>query len=46
MQRTVSYRGSEIYIELRPTSKDMFEPWVRVEGATRDAGTAAVGTLI
>lgn len=46
MQRTVSYRGLEIYIELRSTSKDMFEPWLRIDGATRDAGTAAFGTLI
>ncbi|MFM0572468.1 hypothetical protein PQQ88_29600 [Paraburkholderia caledonica] len=38
MQRTVSYRGLEIYMELRPTSKDMFEPWLRIDGATRNAG--------
>jgi hypothetical protein len=46
MQRTVSYRGFEIYIELRPTSKDMFEPWLRIDGATRDSGAAALGILI
>ncbi|WCM18738.1 hypothetical protein NDK50_14990 [Paraburkholderia bryophila] len=46
MQRTLNYRGLDIYIELRPTSKDMFEPWLRIDGATRDAGTAAFGTLI
>ena len=46
MQRTVSYRGPEIYIEPRSTSKDMFEPWLRIDGAARDAGTAASGTLI
>jgi hypothetical protein len=46
MQRTVSYRGFEIYIELRPTSKDMLEPWFRIDGATRDPGAAAFGTLI
>ncbi len=40
MQRTVSYRGLEIYMELRPTSKDMFEPWLP------QCGTAAFGTLI
>jgi hypothetical protein len=46
MQRTVSYRGLEIYTELRPTSKDMFEPWLRSDGATRNLGAAAPGTLI
>jgi hypothetical protein len=46
MQRTVSYRGLEIYIELRPTSKDMFEPRLRIEGPSQDARTAAFGTLI
>jgi hypothetical protein len=46
MQRTVSYRGLEIYIELRPTSKDMFEPSLRIDGATRNLGAAALGTLI
>jgi hypothetical protein len=46
MQRTVSYRGFEIYIELLPTSKDMFEPWFRVDGSTQDPGAAAFGTLI
>ncbi|MFM0140135.1 hypothetical protein PQQ62_29365 [Caballeronia grimmiae] len=46
MQRTVSYRGFEIYIELRPTSKDMFEPWFRIDGSTREPGAAAFGTLI
>lgn len=44
MQRTVSYRGFEIYIELRPTSKDMLEPWFRIDGATRDPGAAVFGT--
>jgi hypothetical protein len=46
MQRAVSYRGFEIYIELRPTSKDMFKPWFRIDGAIRDSGTAAFGKLI
>jgi hypothetical protein len=46
MQRTVSYRGLGIYIELRPTSKDMFEPWLRIDGAPRNSGTAAFGRLI
>jgi len=41
MQRTMSYRGLEIYIELRPTSKDMFEPWLRIDGPSQDARTAA-----
>jgi hypothetical protein len=46
MKRTVSYRGFDIYIELRPTSKDMFEPWLRIDAATRSPGAAAFGTLI
>ncbi len=44
MQRTMSYRGFEIYIELRATSKDMFEPWFRIDGATWNLGAAAPGT--
>nr|WP_251031270.1 hypothetical protein [Paraburkholderia strydomiana] len=46
MQRTVSCRGLGIYIELRPTSKDMFEPWLRIDGPNQDARTPAFGTLI
>lgn len=37
MQRTVSYRGPEIYMELRPKSKDMFEPWLRIDRPSHDA---------
>ena len=37
MQKTVSYRGLGIYIELRATSKDMFKPWFRIDGSIQVA---------
>ncbi|WP_168787694.1 hypothetical protein [Paraburkholderia aromaticivorans] len=46
MQRTVKYRGLEIYIELVPTSEDMFDAWFRIEGPTHAPGVAAAGQRI
>jgi hypothetical protein len=46
MQRTVKYRGFEIYVDLAPTSEDMFDAWFRIEGPTHDRGVAAPGLRI
>jgi hypothetical protein len=32
MQRTLKYRGFEIFVDLVPTSEDMFDAWLRIEG--------------
>ena len=34
MQRTLKYRGFEICVDLVPTSEDMFDAWLRIEGPT------------
>ncbi|AIP33793.1 hypothetical protein DR64_285 [Paraburkholderia xenovorans LB400] len=46
MQRTVRYRGFDIYIDLAPTSKDMFDACFRIEGPTYATGVAAPGQRI
>jgi hypothetical protein len=32
MQGTLTYRGFEICVDLVPTSEDMFDAWLRIEG--------------
>lgn len=46
MQRTVEYRGFEIYIALRSTSNDMFDVWFCIEGPVKPPGVAALGERI
>lgn len=46
MQRMVEYRGFEIHVELVSTSKDTFDVWFRIEGATKPPGVAAIGERI
>jgi hypothetical protein len=46
MQRTVEYRGFEIYVDLLSTSKDMFDVWFRIEGPIKPSGVAALGERI
>jgi hypothetical protein len=46
MQRTVKYRGFEIYIDLVPTSKDMFDAWFRIDGPAHALAVAALGLRI
>nr|WP_249185642.1 hypothetical protein [Burkholderia ambifaria] len=46
VQRTIEYRGFEIHIDLRPTSKDMFDVWFRIEGQIKPPGVAALGERI
>jgi hypothetical protein len=41
MQRTVKYRGFEIYVDLAPTSEDMFDAWFRIDGPTHDLALVA-----
>ena len=46
MQRTLKYRGFEICVDLVPTSKDMFDACLRIEGQTHTSGVAAPGQRI
>jgi hypothetical protein len=46
MQRTVKYRGFEIYVDLAPTSEDMFDAWFRIDGPTHDLALVARGQRI
>jgi hypothetical protein len=46
VQRTVGYRGFEIYVDLLSTSKDMFDVWFRIEGPVKPPGVAALGERI
>ncbi|AWV04022.1 hypothetical protein DM992_20455 [Burkholderia sp. JP2-270] len=46
MQRTIEYRGFEIHVDLRSTSKDMFDVWFRIDGPAKPPGVAALGERI
>ena len=46
MQRTIEYRGFEIHVELKQTTKDMFDVWFRVDGPIKPVGVMALGTPI
>lgn len=46
MERTIAYRGFEIYVELKSITPDMFDVWFRVDGPIKPAGVVALGTPI
>lgn len=46
MQRTLKYRGFQICVDLVPTSEDMFDAWLRIEGPTHVPGVATPGQRI
>ena len=46
MQRTLKYRGFEICVDLVPTSEDMFDAWLRIEGPPRVPALAKPGQRI
>lgn len=46
MERTIAYRGFEIYVALKPAAQDTFDVWFRVDGPIKLAGIVALGTPI
>jgi hypothetical protein len=46
MQRTLKYRGFEICVDLVPTSEDMFDAWIRIEGPPQVLAVATQGQRI
>ncbi|WNC95406.1 hypothetical protein RI103_37375 (plasmid) [Paraburkholderia sp. FT54] len=46
MQRTLKYRGFQICVDLVPTSEDMFDAWLCIEGPPHVTGVTTPGQRI
>jgi hypothetical protein len=46
MQTTLKYRGFEICVDLVPTSEDMFDAWLWIEGPPHGPSVATHGQRI
>ncbi|WP_354673942.1 hypothetical protein [Cupriavidus alkaliphilus] len=46
MDRVTEYREFDIHVDIRMSSKDMFDVWFQIEGPIRPPGVAATGKRI
>lgn len=46
MERVTEYRGFDIHVHLKASSKDIFDVWFQVKGPMQARGIAAMGKRV